>query len=168
MVNFYQTTWCNKPEDSHLHGYCCENLKSHLSWSQWLCELLCWCSGAASLKLSCCQTVSGGPGWLGVLSLLSVPDGKARCLSSAPNVFLCCATGLIDVNGPTFAWGLVDSRNSAVHSIHMHNMLHISIQKHCHLVWDKLWSFKHHLYMSYQLWVIGHHNLYILQLSIEN
>jgi hypothetical protein len=28
-VNFYQTTWCNNPEDSHLHTHCCENLKSH-------------------------------------------------------------------------------------------------------------------------------------------
>jgi hypothetical protein len=28
-VNFYQTTWRNIPEDSHLHTHCCENLKSH-------------------------------------------------------------------------------------------------------------------------------------------
>jgi hypothetical protein len=28
-VNFYQTTWRNIPEDSHLHTCCCENLKSH-------------------------------------------------------------------------------------------------------------------------------------------
>jgi hypothetical protein len=27
-VNFYQTTWCYNPEDSHLHTCCCENLKS--------------------------------------------------------------------------------------------------------------------------------------------
>jgi hypothetical protein len=26
-INFYQTTWCNIPEDSHLHTHCCENLK---------------------------------------------------------------------------------------------------------------------------------------------
>jgi hypothetical protein len=28
-VSFYQTTWCNIPEDSHLHTRCHENLKSH-------------------------------------------------------------------------------------------------------------------------------------------
>jgi hypothetical protein len=28
-VNFYQTTWCKKPEDSHLHTRHRENLKSH-------------------------------------------------------------------------------------------------------------------------------------------
>jgi hypothetical protein len=28
-VNFYQTTWCNIPEDSHLHTYHHEILKSH-------------------------------------------------------------------------------------------------------------------------------------------
>jgi hypothetical protein len=28
MVNFYQTTWCNNIEDSHLHRCQCENLKS--------------------------------------------------------------------------------------------------------------------------------------------
>jgi hypothetical protein len=28
-VNFYQTTWHNNPEDSHLHTQCYENLKSH-------------------------------------------------------------------------------------------------------------------------------------------
>jgi hypothetical protein len=28
-VNFYQTTWSNNPEDSHLHTCCRENLKSH-------------------------------------------------------------------------------------------------------------------------------------------
>jgi hypothetical protein len=30
-VNFYQTTWHNNPEDSHLHTRCHENLKSHLT-----------------------------------------------------------------------------------------------------------------------------------------
>jgi hypothetical protein len=29
-INFYQTTWHNFPEDSHLHTHCHENLKSHL------------------------------------------------------------------------------------------------------------------------------------------
>jgi hypothetical protein len=29
-VNFYQTTWRNNSEDSHLHTRRCENLKSHL------------------------------------------------------------------------------------------------------------------------------------------
>jgi hypothetical protein len=29
-VNFYQTTWRNIPEDSHLHTRRRENLKSHL------------------------------------------------------------------------------------------------------------------------------------------
>jgi hypothetical protein len=29
-VKFYQTTWRNKPEDSHLHTRRRENLKSHL------------------------------------------------------------------------------------------------------------------------------------------
>jgi hypothetical protein len=29
LVNFYQTTWCNIPEDSHLHTRHHENLKSH-------------------------------------------------------------------------------------------------------------------------------------------
>jgi 7-cyano-7-deazaguanine synthase in queuosine biosynthesis len=29
-VNFYQTTWCYNPEDSHLHTRRCENLKSYL------------------------------------------------------------------------------------------------------------------------------------------
>jgi hypothetical protein len=29
FVNFYQTTWHNIPEDSHLHTHCRENLKSH-------------------------------------------------------------------------------------------------------------------------------------------
>jgi hypothetical protein len=28
LVNFYQTTWCYNPEDSHLHTHRCENLKS--------------------------------------------------------------------------------------------------------------------------------------------
>jgi hypothetical protein len=28
-VNFYQATQHNNPEDSHLHTYCRENLKSH-------------------------------------------------------------------------------------------------------------------------------------------
>jgi hypothetical protein len=28
-VNFYQTTWRNNPEDSHLHTRRLENLKSH-------------------------------------------------------------------------------------------------------------------------------------------
>jgi hypothetical protein len=28
-VNFYQTTLCNNPEDSHLHTRRCKNLKSH-------------------------------------------------------------------------------------------------------------------------------------------
>jgi hypothetical protein len=28
-VNFYQTTWCNSPENSHLHTRRRENLKSH-------------------------------------------------------------------------------------------------------------------------------------------
>jgi hypothetical protein len=28
-VNFYQTAWRNKPEDSHLHTRRRENLKSH-------------------------------------------------------------------------------------------------------------------------------------------
>jgi hypothetical protein len=28
-INFYQTTWCNNPEDSHLHTCCHENVKSH-------------------------------------------------------------------------------------------------------------------------------------------
>jgi hypothetical protein len=28
-VNFYQSTWCNIPEDNDLHTHCCENLKSH-------------------------------------------------------------------------------------------------------------------------------------------
>jgi hypothetical protein len=29
-VNFYQTTWHNNPEDSHLRTCCCEKLKSQL------------------------------------------------------------------------------------------------------------------------------------------
>jgi hypothetical protein len=29
LFNFYQTTQCNIPEDSHLRVCCCENLKSH-------------------------------------------------------------------------------------------------------------------------------------------
>jgi hypothetical protein len=29
LVNFYQTTWLNNAEDSHLHTCCCENLKSN-------------------------------------------------------------------------------------------------------------------------------------------
>jgi hypothetical protein len=29
-VNFYQTTQCNIPQDSHLQTYCHENLKYHL------------------------------------------------------------------------------------------------------------------------------------------
>jgi hypothetical protein len=28
-VNFYQTTWCNNPEDSHFHTRHHENLKAH-------------------------------------------------------------------------------------------------------------------------------------------
>jgi hypothetical protein len=31
LVNFYQTTLHNNPEDSHLHTRCRENLKTHLS-----------------------------------------------------------------------------------------------------------------------------------------
>jgi hypothetical protein len=30
LMNFYQTTQCNNPEDSHLDTRCCENLKSHI------------------------------------------------------------------------------------------------------------------------------------------
>jgi hypothetical protein len=30
LVNFYQTTWCYNPEDSHRHTHCHENLKSYL------------------------------------------------------------------------------------------------------------------------------------------
>jgi hypothetical protein len=30
LVNFYQTTWCYNPEDSHLHTLRRENLKSYL------------------------------------------------------------------------------------------------------------------------------------------
>jgi hypothetical protein len=29
LVIIYQTTWCNIPEDCHLHSLCHENLKSH-------------------------------------------------------------------------------------------------------------------------------------------
>jgi hypothetical protein len=29
LLNFYQTTWCNIPEDNHFHTCHCENLKSH-------------------------------------------------------------------------------------------------------------------------------------------
>jgi hypothetical protein len=29
LVNFYETTQHNIPEDSHLHNRCCVNLKSH-------------------------------------------------------------------------------------------------------------------------------------------
>jgi hypothetical protein len=29
LVNIYQTTWCNIPEDSHIHNHCRKNLKSH-------------------------------------------------------------------------------------------------------------------------------------------
>jgi hypothetical protein len=29
-VHFYQNTWCNIPEDSHLHTRCRENLKSQV------------------------------------------------------------------------------------------------------------------------------------------
>jgi hypothetical protein len=32
LVNFYQTTRCNNPEDSHLHTRRRENLKSHKSF----------------------------------------------------------------------------------------------------------------------------------------
>jgi hypothetical protein len=28
-ASIYKTTWCNVPQDSHLHTYCRENLKSH-------------------------------------------------------------------------------------------------------------------------------------------
>jgi hypothetical protein len=31
-VNFYQTTWRNIAEDSHLHTHCHDNLKSHLEY----------------------------------------------------------------------------------------------------------------------------------------
>jgi hypothetical protein len=31
LVNFYQTTQCNNPEDSHLHTRRRENLKSHFT-----------------------------------------------------------------------------------------------------------------------------------------
>jgi hypothetical protein len=30
LVSIYQTSWCNIPEDSHLHTCHCEDLKSHL------------------------------------------------------------------------------------------------------------------------------------------
>jgi hypothetical protein len=30
LINFYQTTQRNNPQDSHLHIHRCENLKSHL------------------------------------------------------------------------------------------------------------------------------------------
>jgi hypothetical protein len=32
LVNFYQTTWHDNPEDSHLHTRRCENLKSHTNF----------------------------------------------------------------------------------------------------------------------------------------
>jgi hypothetical protein len=32
LVNFYQTTQLNNPEDSHLHTHCRENLKYHKNW----------------------------------------------------------------------------------------------------------------------------------------
>jgi hypothetical protein len=31
MENYYQTTWCNNPEDSHLRTHHRENLKSCLT-----------------------------------------------------------------------------------------------------------------------------------------
>jgi hypothetical protein len=33
LVNFYQTTWCYNPEDSHLCTHCHENLKSYYQYS---------------------------------------------------------------------------------------------------------------------------------------
>jgi hypothetical protein len=50
---------------------------------QWLCEWLCWCSEAAFLQPSCCQTVSGGPSSSSVMPLLSDLNGRARGLSDA-------------------------------------------------------------------------------------
>jgi hypothetical protein len=35
-VNFYQTTWCNTPEDSHPHGYCFPGC-SYLSYAPAMC-----------------------------------------------------------------------------------------------------------------------------------
>jgi hypothetical protein len=38
-VNFYQTAWCNIPEDGHLHTQHCENLKSSLyKCGPWCCR----------------------------------------------------------------------------------------------------------------------------------
>jgi hypothetical protein len=42
-LNFYQTTWCNNTEDSHLHSYCHDNLKSHLECSRFLIRrMICY------------------------------------------------------------------------------------------------------------------------------
>jgi hypothetical protein len=39
LVNFYHTSWCNIPEDSHLHTRHCENLKSHVyKLHPWHCK----------------------------------------------------------------------------------------------------------------------------------
>jgi hypothetical protein len=35
LAIFYQTTWHNILEDSHLHIRCCENLKSELGLGSW-------------------------------------------------------------------------------------------------------------------------------------
>jgi hypothetical protein len=39
-VNFYQTTWRNNPEDSHLHIRRRENMKSHLLQDLFLYQLI--------------------------------------------------------------------------------------------------------------------------------
>jgi hypothetical protein len=44
LVNFYQTTWCYNPEDSHRDSYHHENLKSYMmflgfTWFLYLLQL---------------------------------------------------------------------------------------------------------------------------------
>lgn len=70
-----------------------------------------WCSEAASLKPSSCQTASGGPDWSSILPLLNILDDTARDLSGAPICILLPWDALSDVGGPAYAWDLVNSRS---------------------------------------------------------
>lgn len=69
-------------------------ISCHVHWS-WRLHGFC---EAASPKPPCCQTVSGGPVQVNVLPPLSILDGRARCLYSAPLcTFFRCAVSLIDI-----------------------------------------------------------------------
>jgi hypothetical protein len=68
LVNFYQTTQCYNPEDSHLHTRRCENLKSYLKVLSWhllerqrkITISIRITSGSAKIGTECLQNTNPG------------------------------------------------------------------------------------------------------------